>query len=451
MKTPVSALLAALLLLPLHAQDEEKEKEKNKIPATSLDAVLFDEGLWTKSLEDFQTATKPDPEIIKKTETGTLRRIPKGMEWLSTAKDGLRADPSSYQLLGKKVGEVIIRGREGKPSDATVSVFNRGDDGEIPPVAYDAKLKEWKTMLDEKLAVRSEERKQQGSVPLEGWIWKKGDTAVLLEGSMNRSEKRPEFIRLRLTSVSASKNAPTKMARRDSFAANVKKDDKGFTYVDGIPMVDQGQKGYCVVASVERVARYFGADIDQHEMAQLANTSDSGTTGAGMDKAFQRITGKIHLRTLKHIEYDEKRAERDVRAYNAVAKKGGFRTIGENSDIFGVDPREIWFTADKKTYRDVKRSQPGYEHFERKIKEYVDQGIPLCWTLFLGMFPEKGLPQSYGGHMRLIIGYNFTSKDPEEHQIYYTDSWGSGHERKAMRADEGFCMTMALYSMVPNK
>ena len=67
------------------------------------------------------------------------------------------------------------------------------------------------------------------------------------------------------------------------------------------------------------------------------------------------------------------------------------------------------------------------------------------------MFPEKGLPQSFGGHMRLIIGYNFSSPDAAEHQIYYTDSWGEGHEKKSMRADEGYCMTMALYTMVPNK
>ncbi|MEK7952700.1 C39 family peptidase [Luteolibacter soli] len=448
MKSSFPALLAALLLVPLHAQDTDN---KDKIPATSLDGVIFDEALWTKSLEDLQTATKPAPEVIKKTETGSVRRILQGMEWLSTAKDGLRADPASYQLLGKKVGEVIIRGREGKAGDATVSLFNRGDDGEIPIKTYQAKLNEWKTLLDEKLAVRSEVRNQQTPVPLEGWVWRKGDTAVLLEGSVTRSEKRAEFIRLRLTSISASKNAPTKMARRDSFSANVKKDEKGFTYVDGVPMVDQGQKGYCVVASVERVARYFGADIDQHEMAQLANTGENGTTGDGMDKAFQKITGKVHLRTLKHIEYDDKRAERDLRAYNAAAKKAGVKTIDIDTDMFYVDPRQFWFNANKETFRDMKRAQPGYEHFERKIKEYVDQGIPLCWTLYLGMFPEKGLPQSFGGHMRLIIGYNFTSPDPNEHQIYYTDSWGSGHEKKAMRADEGFCMTMALYTMVPNK
>ena len=439
------ALLAALLLLPLHAD------EKDKIPATSLDAVLFDEGLWTKSLEDLQTSTKPSPEVIKKTETTSVRRLLKGMEWLSSTKDGLRAEPASYQLLGKKVGEVIIRGREGKAGEATVSLFNRGDDGEIPIVTYEAKLKEWKGLLDEKLAVRPEVRNQQGAVALEGWMWKKGDTAVLLEGSMNRSEKRAEFIRLRLASISASKNSPTKMARRDSFAANVKKDEKGFTWIDGVPIVDQRQKGYCVVASVERVARYFGANVDQHEMAQIANTGDHGTSGNDMEKAFQRVTGKIHLRTLKHIEYDEKRAERDLRSYNSAAKKAGVKIIDIDTDRYYVDPRQFWFNAHKETFRDMKRGQQGYEHFERKVKEYVDQGIPLCWTLYLGMFPEKGLPQSYGGHMRLIIGYNFSSPDSGEHQIYYTDSWGDGHEKKAMRADEAFCMTMALYSMVPNK
>jgi len=446
MKSSFSALLAALLLLPLHAQEKD-----NMMPQTSLDAVLFDEGLWTKTLEDLQTTTKPSPEVIKKTETSSVRRLLKGMEWLSSNKDGLRADPASYQLLGKKVAQVILRGPAGPASEATVSLFNRGDDGEIPILTYEAKLKEWKALLDGKLAVRSEVRNLQSPVPLEGWIWKKGDTAVLLEGSMNRSEKRAEFIRLRFASISAAKNAPTKMARRDSFSANVKKDDKGFTWIDGVPMVDQGQKGYCVVASVERVVRYFGADVDQHEMAQLANTGDNGTSGDGMEKAFGRITGKIHLRTLKHIEYDDKNAERDLRAYNSAAKKAGVKTIDIDTKEYYVDPRQFWYNANKETFRDMKRGQQGYEHFERKIKEYVDQGIPLCWTLYLGMFPEKGLPQSFGGHMRLIIGYNFSSPDAAEHQIYYTDSWGEGHEKKSMRADEGYCMTMALYTMVPNK
>ena len=236
------------------------------------------------------------------------------------------------------------------------------------------------------------------------------------------------------------------MARRGSFAENVKKDDKGFTWIDSVPMVDQGQKGYRVVASIERVARYFGAEMDQHEMAQLANSDEDGTNGDEMEKAFQKVTGKIHLRTLKHIEFSERQMEKDIRSYNSAAKKAGVKTFDLDPDEWIIDPRHFWSVAHKETFRDMKRTQGSYAHFNRKIKEYIDQGIPLAWTLYLGMFKEEGTPQSYGGHMRLIIGYN-----PTTEEIYYTDSWGDGHEKKKMRADEAYCMTMALYSMVPNK
>lgn len=443
---PLMALLAALLVVPVQAA----KKEKKAIP---LDPIVFDEGLWAKKLEELKA---PDPkedksrealrEDLKKEGINLAKQRAGGFDWLSGDKDGLRAEPKEFELLGKEVGEVVIRGRDGKAIDATVSLYNRGDDGELPFPSFNARMTEWKNLLDAKLAVRSEVRNQQGAVALQGWMWKKGDTAVLLEGSINRSEKRAEFLRLRFASISAAKTAPREMARRGSFAANVKKDDKGFTYIEGIPMVDQGQKGYCVVASIERVTRYFGAEMDQHEMAQLANTDEGGTSGTEMEKAFQKVTGKVHLRTLKHIEFDERQMVKDIRTYNSAAKKVGAKTFDLDPDEWYIDPRHFWSVVNKDTFRDVKRGQGGYAHFNRKIKEYVDQGIPLCWTLQLGMFKEEGLPQTYGGHMRLIFGYN-----PETEEIYYTDSWGEGHEKKKMRADEAYCMTMALYSMVPNK
>ena len=54
--------------------------------------------------------------------------------------------------------------------------------------------------------------------------------------------------------------------------------DNGDVVIDGVPMVDQGQKGYCAVATVERLARYFGLEVDQHEMAQVANTHSDALT-----------------------------------------------------------------------------------------------------------------------------------------------------------------------------
>ena len=440
---------AAIGIAALHAGESER-------PA--LDEMLFAEDLWTKPMADAKSSLKAkNPrqlEIEKqmKAQGHSVKfKDEDGFAWMSAAKEALRAQPGTFSLLGQTVGEVILRGSGETPDTATISIYNRGDDGEIRPTEYAKKFKDWKAGLDARLAVRPVERSTARSVVTDAWMWRKGDTAYLLEGSLNRSEKRPEFIRLRLASVSKASHAPRKMARRNSFAANVRKDDKGFTWIDGIPMVDQGQKGYCVVATVERVARYFGADIDQHELAQLANTSDSGTSPDEMEKAFQRVTGKIHLRTLKHIEFDARQLERDIRGYNRAAKAADKKTFDLDPDRYIIHPAHFWSVADAATFRDMKRGQNRFEHFQRKIKEYVDQGIPLCWTLYLGMFPEEGLPQSSGGHMRMIFGYNFDSPDPAKHMIYYTDSWGEGHEKKIMRADEAYSMTMALYSMVPNR
>ena len=185
---PLIAVIFALMVLPSQAAKKDKEDEKSK----SLDEMLFDEGLWSKSLEDLKG---PEPEVDEDEEELRKKLKEKGIEmgkgevegfaWLSSAKDGLRADPEEFELLGKEVGEVVIRGREGKATEATVSIFNRGDDGEVPFDTFNEKMADWKTLIDEKMAVRGEVRNQKGAVALEGFMWKKGDTAVLLEGSIN--------------------------------------------------------------------------------------------------------------------------------------------------------------------------------------------------------------------------------------------------------------------------
>ena len=55
--------------------------------------------------------------------------------------------------------------------------------------------------------------------------------------------------------------------------AHVKKLPNGDVLLETVPMVDQGQKGYCVVATAERVMRYYGVQVDEHELAELANSS----------------------------------------------------------------------------------------------------------------------------------------------------------------------------------
>lgn len=440
--------------LPLLAQDEEKKG--------SFDEFLLDPEVWSMPLEDLKTqasggvvvdkedAVKRELREQLKKEGIILEEQSTGFEWLSGRKEALRAGPGTFNLFGSDVGEIVVRGSDGAVGTVAISIYNRGDDEEIKRDEFLERFRKWKSVLDEKIDERAHERDRAGAVDIKGWTWRKGDSAFLLESSWNKDENRAEFIRLRATSVSGARHGGGKITRRSTLDDNVKTDEHGFVWIDSVPMVDQGTKGYCVVATVERVARYYGIEIDQHEMAQLANTSgNGGTSGKEMEDAFKRVTGKIHARTLKLVDFDDRQFEKDLRDYNRAAKKAGAWTMDKDPDEWIINPVWFWSKADPEIFREVKADQNGFRFFKGKIEDYIDQGVPLCWTLFLGMFREGDLPQQWGGHMRMIIGYNYD--DPEMPKIYYTDSWGEGHSCKTMRLDEAWCMTMGLYAMVPNR
>ena len=85
-----------------------------------------------------------------------------------------------------------------------------------------------------------------------------------------------------------------------------------------------------------------------------------------------------------------------------------------------------------------------YKKFKKDVREQIDKGIPLFWSVKLGIASEPEIPQANGYHMRLIIGYN-----DKKGEIIYTDSWGAGHEFKKMRDDWAWTITKSLFYMKP--
>jgi hypothetical protein len=85
-----------------------------------------------------------------------------------------------------------------------------------------------------------------------------------------------------------------------------------------------------------------------------------------------------------------------------------------------------------------------YKKFLAGVKTQIDKGIPLFWGVTLGKFPEPGIPQNAGGHIRLIVGYNAKTSE-----ILYSDSWGAGHELKRMPQDWAFTITHDLFFLRP--
>ena len=93
----------------------------------------------------------------------------------------------------------------------------------------------------------------------------------------------------------------------------------------------------------------------------------------------------------------------------------------------------------------MRKKDPRLKKFLKGIRDQVNLGIPVFWGVTLGIFPERGVnPQSTGGHMRLIIGYNKTTKE-----LLFSDTWGQGHEKKRVQQNHAFGMTSEAFYLKP--
>lgn len=441
-----------VIVPPLKAQNSSGKKELAEFGAVVLDANLWkmpladvEKKFTIQRTEDQKRMMEFHREMMKKNGFDPGEPTNSAFVWLSAQHDSLRADPGLLSLWGEKIGEVVIRGTEGNVSALNISLYNRGDDQQIKASELVEKFKKWKETLDEKIGTPGEVRKSQTAVAVTSMQWRKGDTAFLLEGSVAKLDgmERAEFLRIRVASVSAA--AGSKITGRSTLNGNLDRNAEGDVFIKNVPMVDQGQKGYCAVATIARVATYYGLDVDQHEMAQMANTTVFGTDPEEMEEAFKKIVGKLHIRTTQHYEFTQRQFDADVRAYNMLAKKEGKEQFKAPKDHILI-PGAVWMLMDPEIFATVKGEQSGCKRFMTKVREYIDQGIPLCWCLRLGMFPEKGIPQAGGGHMRLIIGYNEKTQE-----IIYSDSWGKGHEFKKMPLAKAYACSMSVYTMSPTR
>ena len=270
----------------------------------------------------------------------------------------------------------------------------------------------------------------------------------------------PELLAEPVRRGGATKKENAKGAGKISDNVN-RESKKGDVYIDNIPMVDQGQKGYCSVASAARVLQYFGVGKDEHEIAQIAGSSaESGTSTRGMKEAVETIGKKFRLATVVcYGDFEKSGAERidglcdEVKAYNKAAKKMKKPAITDDmfirrdGNVISYNPQAVDEAMDvevRKFMRTEGSQKSKFTKFMKDIHEQVDKGIPLYWGVMLGIAPEAGLPQTRGGHMRLIIGYNDQKKE-----IIYSDSWGAGHEKKHMKADWAWTITHCLMYMKP--
>ena len=456
MKAPMilcfTACLGGLTLLtPAVTFAESASSSRSSQEVRNLDDLIGGEALWDMTPETFEAKFKD-------------RRF----QWLSQAKDQARFFGNYGLWDGQvRVAEAIVEFQNGKFNRVNLTLFDRGDSSAADYKSrkdFEKAVDDLKGAVTSHLGVQPRERGRDATsaVKAQGWLWAKPPAMYLLEWSFQKEniamkqDFRAEFIRLRVAQVpkqqgllagneSTAGNQPVLKA---SLAGNVTHEENGDVYIKNVPMVDQGPKGYCAVATAERVFRYYGIAVDQHEMAQVANTHEGGgTSPTAMFTALTALEGRLHVKVRAITKWDYGEFSRMIDAYNREAKHDK-KTEVKLTGRAVVDIGEIYGEFDPEALKQAltAKNKANYNKFQRTVSTYVDHGVPLMWGVELGLYKEAEIPQNLGGHMRLIIGYN-----NKTNEILYSDSWGEAHALKHMPFDNAFSMTTGLYYMEPLK
>jgi hypothetical protein len=358
----------------------------------------------------------------------------RSMKWLTTEKS--RAKFSRHLYSNLEINLTLIEGQvpieeavvdfsAGKVNVITLSIYNRGDGGVIAKEEFERRFKLCGAAISKGLQVKpavSRADRQQGLLS-EGYRWASVSGLALLEHNEGALAAEPrEFLRLRISKKGAAGGlAASMVATRGGAAvklselpANVRKEADGSVIVSGVPMVDQGNKGYCVCASVQRLFEYYGLGADMHQIAAISGADpEKGTNTVAMAEELDKIDYRFKTR---------------LKIIGMLAQSGGLVQVEKEKDrlIVGKPVDEAAFL--------------------KAIRSHVNDGLPLLWSLELGQFKETPdlNPQAGGGHMRLVIGYNDRDKT-----VIFSDSWGAGHERKTMSMADAFQATRGLFVLQP--
>ncbi len=425
----------------------------------SIDELFSTEKIWMKTDAEIEAAWKDkgfkwNSEQMK--DRGIIRRENRGFQTLKISAFGKLT-----------VEEAAFLFKEGKLTEITLLPWTKGDsqNSQISEQAFGGIVDAWTAELDKCIAPKHQDRgpDKASAARAERRMWIGKETLAQLEYSGGKQRLRDpytgrertgdkfqgEFIRLRLLpkpdsmiGLEASTGGGVTVRRKD-LSKSVVREPSGDVLIPNVPMVDQGDKGYCAVATAARVLNYYGVPADQHEMAQVAGShAGSGTNPVEMVEAMKKLSGKYSTRftTVLDVDYSSRKYESFMRKYNSAARKMDKKEMDTDRFIYAIG------SLDPEVLREVSGQGAAYDRFFRVVKGNIDQGVPVMWALQLGLFPENGEKalQIGGGHMRLIIGYN---EDKEE--IIFSDSWGAGHEKKRMAGPDASAATLGLYLLKP--
>jgi hypothetical protein len=310
---------------------------------------------------------------------------------------------------------------EGKLVRLDAWYYNRGDDGDMSEENFEAKYEGILFELEKYFGVKPKKTGIDGATRSTAYSFMlpSRDEVKLLVGFEKKPRFRADFINLVVRNYGRNDRV------RGSGALEYLSKNTDNVFIDKIPMIDQGPKGYCVPATLARIGQHYGVDISMHEIAMIADSSSGGGTSPQqamyeLKKNYARVKLKIKEISVKY--------EHPVHYLSGNTWKS-------------ISPDEA-----KRNLESTPDDDRNYQKFVSEVKKQIDKGYIIAWSMVVGLLQENGEParQSGGGHMRMIIGYNDKLK-----QFIFSDSWGSGHEIKTIDMKSAYIVTSDIYEIIP--
>ena len=356
-----------------------------------------------------------DSNLWDDPSAAVAKRLSWPRESKTDSQSSFRYYPSAnYRILKARPYSAVLYGNSGKVEHVSIVFANKGDfkfsnppsAGEISDMqrAIERDFGQIRNLLSEQFG--EPDRQQFGAGRgikqlIERWDWK--SHAFIL------ASKDGEYTSMKImhSLVADNKGLGEKIsdaALRRLAVDNIIKKANGDVLVGNIPMVDQGPKGYCVPATFERYLRYMQIPADMYILAMAGQTQVGGGT------------------SLANI----------------------------------IDAVDGYVGSQNRSMKEI-----GGEIKLRTVKKYVDEGLPIIWTMFssreYNSFVNKRtterlsvndwkvwkdrskneardihlLKDFMSAHACMIIGYNNKTEE-----IAVSDSWGPSYAVRWVPVDQ---------------
>ncbi len=186
---------------------------------------------------------------------------------------------------------------------------------------------------------------------------------------------------------------------------NVRTEENGDVWIDNIPMVNQGPKGYCAPATFERAMRYMLVPADMYLLATAATAPGGGTNTTKLSEDCKRIV-RSKARRIRELELHEDFDIKTVKDFidTGVPVLWQMRSLGKYNDV-----------ANERT-----KEREGVEDFTAWASDIAAEAAEVA--------PQLKADANY--HICMVIGYNEATNE-----VAVSDSWGPRYELRWVHLD----------------